>query len=54
MNCKWINIDKGIPDDETLLIVFLTINNKLVILKNPSDWHISKYNITHYLILPKL
>jgi hypothetical protein len=33
--------------------VFKTINGKLMLLKDPKEWHFHKYNITHYLILPK-
>jgi len=53
MNCIWINIDKGLPDDISN-IVYRTINGKIMVIKDPSQWHIDKYGITHYLILPKL
>ena len=55
---KWTKINKDNPSIDTRgfiegRIVYLTANKKLMILTDPSPWHFEKYNITHYLIVPK-
>lgn len=51
---EWINLNEQTPHNDAS-VVYLTGNGKLFITHHRCDvWLIQKYNLTHYIVLPKL
>ena len=51
---NWIDLNIETPHHDDI-VVYLTKNGKLFITHHRCDeWLINKYNLTHYIVLPKL